>query len=407
MPDGFVDLCYIDPPFFSNKHYEVIFNDGEEIRSFKDRWKGGIEHYVDWMAERVFEIHRILKKTGSFYLHCDWHASHYLRTEIDKIFGPKQFKSNIVWCYKTREFSKRYWNRKHDDILFYTKTNEYTFNWEEEGVLEPYSKATIKKYKYKDEKGWYRLCGRGIKGSPIKSAKDVDRTWEKTHPELVVRNYLKKGYAPSDYFLMDIINQASRERMGYPTQKPEKLLDKLIKASSNKGDIVFDPFCGCGTTLVVADKLQRKWLGIDVSPTACRLMKRRLSKVTTQSIEVIGVRYDTEELKRFKPFEFQNWVIGSLGGTPSQKKVRDMGIDGYTFMERNPIQVKQGEKVGRVEIDKFETALRRVKKQKGIIIGFSFTKDAYEEVARAKRTNHLDITLMTVEEVRKKLQSSK
>jgi len=209
-----------------------------------------------------------------------------------------------------------------------------------------------------------------------------------------------------DVWEIPALQSSTREKLGYPTQKPEALLGRIIKVSSNENDLVFDPFCGCGTTLVVAEMLERRWLGIDVSPTACRLMKRRLSKVTSEPIEIVGLRYDLEELKTFKPFEFQNWVIGSLGGTISEKKVKDMGIDGYTFMERNPIQVKQSESVGRVVVDNFETALRRVKKDKGIIVGFSFTKDAHEEVARVKRANHLDIKLMTVQEVRKQLGTS-
>lgn len=228
IEDESVDLVYIDPPFFSNKQYEVVWGDEAEIRSFEDRWEGGIENYIEWMKPRVEELYRVLKPTGSFYLHCDWHATAHLRLMMDEMFGEKNFRNEIVWSYKTREFSKRYWNRKHDDILFYVKNTKlpYPFNWDVEGVIEPYSPQTIKKYKYKDEKGYYRLVGRGIKGSPIRSAKDVSPKWEKTHPELVARNYLGKGYAPSDYWFINIINQASKERLGYPTQKPEALLER-------------------------------------------------------------------------------------------------------------------------------------------------------------------------------------
>lgn len=385
MPDEFIDLCYIDPPFFSNKKYEVIFNDGEEIRSFEDRWKGGIEHYIDWMKDRVFEIHRILKKTGSFYLHCDWHASHYLKVMLDDVFGYKNFRNEIVWCYRRYTAVSNRFQRLHDTILFYTKSKDAIFNQE---LISYKNKSGKRDSHYKqDENGrWYR--------------------WQKRKGKEPYQIYLSKGVKLGDWWDIPLINASAKERLGYPTQKPQALLARIIKASSNKEDIVFDPFCGCGTTLIVAEMLDRKWLGIDVSPTACRVMKRRLSKVTKRPIEIMGVRYDLEELKTFKPFEFQNWIIGALDGTSSERKVRDMGIDGYTFMERNPIQVKQSESVGRIVVDNFETALRRVKKDKGIIIGFSFTKDAYEEIARVKRANHLDIRLMTVEEVRKQLQSS-
>jgi adenine specific DNA methylase Mod len=134
-----VDLIYADPPFFSNRHYEIIWGDGYEIRAFEDRWKGGINNYVAWMEERLVECYRVLRNTGSMYRHCDWHANAHLRLSMDKIFGENNFKNNIVWCYKAREFSKKYWNRKHDDILFYTKGNKYTFNWDAEGLLEPFS----------------------------------------------------------------------------------------------------------------------------------------------------------------------------------------------------------------------------------------------------------------------------
>lgn len=372
MPDEFVDLCYIDPPFFSNKKYEVIFNDGEEIRSFEDKWKGGIEHYVEWMKDRVFEIHRILKKTGSFYLHCDWHANAHLRIMLDGIFGKNNFQNEIVWAYRTQGATKRRFSRKHDTIFFYTKsTKHWIFNFMTE--------RSYMQHKYGFAKEDFKIDEEG-----------------RQYRDALIR----------DVWEIPALQSSTREKLGYPTQKPEALLGRIIKVSSNENDLVFDPFCGCGTTLVVAEMLERRWLGVDVSPTACRLMKRRLSKVTREPIEIVGVRYDLEELKIFKPFEFQNWVIGSLGGTVSEKKVKDMGIDGYTFMERNPIQVKQSERVGRVEVDKFETALRRVKKDKGIIIGFSFTKDAHEEVARVKRANHLDIKLMTVQEVRKQLGTS-
>lgn len=279
LPSESVDLIYNDPPFFSGRNYNVIWGDSNEVRSFHDIWEGGIDSYLIWLNARLWEMRRVLKKTGSIYIHCDWHASHYIKTEMDKIFGYENFRSNIVWCYKTREFSKRYWNKKHDDILFYSKTEDYVFNWNEEGVLEPYSEVTVKKYKNKDDKGLYRLVGRGIKGSPIKSAKDVDPEWEKTHPELVVRDYLRDGYAPSDYFIMDIINQASKERIGYPTQKPEFLLEKIIKASSNEGDVVADFFGGGGTTFAVAMKNKRRFIGCDSSRVAISVTLDRLVKI--------------------------------------------------------------------------------------------------------------------------------
>ena len=130
MPEDFVDLCYIDPPFFSNRKYEVIWNDGEEIRSFEDRWKGGIEHYIEWMRERVFEIYRVLKPGGSFFLHCDWHAGHHLRVMCDELFLPNSFQNEIIWYYRGGGISKSRFARRHDSIFFYTKGKKATyFKW--------------------------------------------------------------------------------------------------------------------------------------------------------------------------------------------------------------------------------------------------------------------------------------
>jgi len=203
IPDGSIDLIYIDPPFNSNRNYEVFWGDVQEKRAFDDRF-GDAEAYIQYMRPRVLELHRVLKKTGSFYYHCDWHASHYVKIMLDQVFSFNNFRNEIIWCYKTRHFSKKYFGRKHDTIFFYTKTENYTFNWE--AVTRALSEVTIKKFKHKDEIGYYRLVGRGIKGSPVQSAKDIDPEWEKTHPELVTRSYLKEGVPIEDYWNIEIIN---------------------------------------------------------------------------------------------------------------------------------------------------------------------------------------------------------
>ncbi len=369
FPDKCIDLIYLDPPFFSNKNYEVIFNDGEEIRSFEDRWRGGINHYIEWMKERVFELHRVLKDTGSFYLHCDWHASHYLKVMCDDIFGYKNFLNEIIWSYQRWSGGTDNFQRMHDVILFYAKKSKsHIFNVQ----LEPYSeksKHTAKRFSVA-EKGKVITQEYTEDKSRLKAMRDV---WE-----------------------ISYINSQAKERLGYPTQKPETLLERIIKASSNKDDLILDPFCGCGTTIAVAQQLQRKWIGIDVSPAACKLMKLRVEKNSARDVEIIGLPLNVEELKALPPFEFQNWCVGALGGTVNSKKVGDMGIDGFTFMNRYPIQVKQSENIGRNTIDNFETALRRVNQDMGYIIAFSFGKGSYEEVARAKQQG-LHIELLTVD----------
>lgn len=255
------------------------------------------------------------------------------------------------------------WARKHDTLLFYSKGKTWTFN------------ADAVRVPYKWTAGQTRADG---SGRDLKAGKLADDVWE--HHSLM---------------------PWSGERLGYPTQKPEALLERVIQASSNPGDVVLDPFCGCGTSVAVAERLGRRWIGIDVSPTAVRLMDRRLRKATNGLCqpEVVGLPTTISDLRGLKPFEFQNWVIQQFFGTASPRKSGDMGIDGYTFMVQDPIQVKQSEGVGRNVVDNFETAMRRAGKDKGYIVAFSFGRGAREEVARARWNDGLDIVLVTVEDL--------
>jgi len=370
MPSESVDLIYIDPPFFSNRNYEIIWGDESEIRSFEDRWEGGINVYIDWMKQRVIELHRILKPTGSIYLHCDWHASHYLKVMCDEIFGYKNFQNEIVWAYKTQGATKKRWSRKHDILLFYSKSDNWTFNYMTE---RSYMQHT---YGFQDDELKVDEEGRQYRDA---ICRDV---WE-----------------------ISALQSATKEKTGYPTQKPEALLERVVKVSSNKGDIVLDAFCGCGTALAAAEKLERVWIGIDISPSAIALIKKRLATIKGFHVnyDIIGMPQKVSDLKDFKPFDFQYWVINEMHGNPSSKKVGDMGIDGLSFLHHHPIQVKQSESVGRNVVDNFETALRRYYKNEqkdliGYIVAFSFTKGAYEEVARAKK-EHFKIHLITVQDV--------
>lgn len=178
-------------------------------------------------------------------------------------------------------------------------------------------------------------------------------------------------------------------------------MERVIAASSNPGDVVLDPFAGCGTTLVAAERLKRQWIGIDISPTAVGLMKRRMEKVGADQVKLVGMPVTEAQLRELKPFEFQNWVIQRFNGTHSPKKSGDMGIDGYSFLEHLPIQVKQSSGIGRNVVDNFETAVERSGKHKGYIVGFSFTKNAHEEAARAKTQKGMEIELVEVTELLK------
>jgi len=369
IPSDCIDLIYLDPPFFSNRKYEVIWSDEAEVRSFDDRWQGGIQVYTAWMRERAIELHRILKPTGSLYLHCDWHANAHLRVMLDSVFGAKNFQNEVVWYYRGGGVSATRWGRRHDTILFYTKGKDWTFNVDP--VRTEYSESVMKSKPSRYDKSYRKnKVYSGYRPNPL--GKHPDDVWP------------IQPLMPSD----------KTERLGYPTQKPEALLERIILASSNKGDIILDPFCGCGTAIAVAHKLDRAWLGIDISPTALGIMQRRMEKIGA-SVDLEGLPVTEDDLRKLRPFEFQNWAINRINGTHSPRKSGDMGIDGYSFMEQLPVQVKQSG-AGRVTVDTFETAIERSGNNKGYIIAFSFTKDAREEVARVKAEKGMEIELVEV-----------
>ncbi|HEV7721304.1 MAG TPA: DNA methyltransferase [Iamia sp.] len=385
FPDESVDLVYLDPPFFSNRTYEVIWGDEAEVRSFEDRFAGGITHYVEWMRERIVELHRVLKSTGSIYVHCDWHANSYLRVMMDEVFGYRQFRNELGWHYSGwNKKMARHYERRRDSILFYGKSDGQFFAaptvpWDsEEQYLKVrkqkvYEEADGRRYVMSDAGGGQRV--RRYLDEAMAYGRPIDDTWE-----------------------IDKLNNSAKERRGYPTQKPEPLLERIIQASSREGDVVLDPFCGCGTTVAVADRLGRRWVGIDISPTAMEIMKRRLWNQTRQFPRIVDMPDNEARVRELAPFEFQNWVINALNGTHNPRKTGDMGIDGYWFLTRDPIQVKKVDRVGREAIDTFETAVRRAGHDTGYFVAFSFTRGAHEEVARAKRDG-LHIKLINVKEI--------
>jgi DNA modification methylase len=280
-----VDLIYLDPPFVSNKNYEVIWGDAGEMRSFEDRWAGGIEHYIAWLKERVELMYQLLKKTGSFFLHCDWHADAYIRVEIlDKIFGAKNFLSAIDWCYEDiGGKATNYFKRKKDTIFFYQKTKHKNrvFNQQQ----KPLSESTIKRYgSYFDENG--QITYQKLKDvSPGAFAKlkgipaDLSEVW-------LDKN---KGQPLGDWWTdITAIRKGFSEAIGYPTQKPEALLERIIKCASNEGDMILDPFMGGGTTMAVAEKLNRHWIGIDQSPVAVKVTAQRLQKQNARFTTILA-----------------------------------------------------------------------------------------------------------------------
>ena len=371
-----IDLIYIDPPFFSGKTYEVIFGDTGEKRAFEDRWKGGEYHYINWLSARVAKMRETLKPTGSFYIHLDWHIVHYMKVELDRIFGSENFLNEIIWHYRRWSGVAKHFLRMHDNILFYAKNvGKQKFNT----LYTPYTpKSLARKQHYHTR----------IKGNDV-----------------YVTSISPKGVKENDVWEIPIINPQAKERLGYPTQKPEKLLERIILASSNPGDTVADFFCGCGTALALAQMLGRRWLGCDVSPTALKLVKQRLEKCGATNVEMVNVPKTLGEIRSMKPFEFQNYIIDLIQGTHTPKLVGDYGIDGYTLFHHNPVQVKQQEHVGRPDMQKFESAIRRERKSKGYFFALGFTKQAYDEVARAKMEDGLEIELVKVQDLTSAEQS--
>ncbi len=457
LPAACVDLIYIDPPFNSNRNYEVFWGETKEKRAFEDR-HASTAAYVDFMRPRCVELARVLKPTGSFYYHCDWHASHYVKVLLDQIFGENNFQNEVVWkrsdAHSDSKQGAKHFGRVHDSIFFYTgNADEYTFN----AIYKPLPESTVENwYRYVEEGTGRRynkadITGPGgaAKGNPHYEWKGVTRYWRysKEKMEELDRQgrivYSKSGMPYQKRYLdeskgvplqswwddIDMLRGFDKggERLGYPTQKPLALLERVVQASSNENDIVLDAFCGCGTALVAAQKLKRQWIGIDVSPTACRVLAKRLRDVCgipeDEELWRIGRGFVTRnlpwteaKLREIPPFEFENWAVIAIGGIANKSKIGDMGIDGRIFpvgaepaafkegelslQERwYPIQVKQKDKVGRPDIDAFETALRRSKREKGFFISFDYSEDALREIDRFFKADHAVIVPLTVKDI--------
>lgn len=453
LPPACVDLIYIDPPFNSNRNYEVFWGETKEKRAFDDRHES-TRAYIDYMRPRCEQLRRVLKKTGSFYYHCDWHAAHYVKVMLDQIFGENLFQNDLIWKRTTAHTdSSTRFGHVTDTIFFYTGGGKHTWNPPYRAHNEAYVKSH---YARQDKDGRrYRLdniirsASMGARpnlayeyhgftpqwGWRVKREKleELDRTgrvrWSKSGTPYLVRYLDEQEGQLIDNIWDDIppVNSQAAERLGYPTQKPLALLERIIKASSNENDIVLDAFCGCGTALVAAQNLGRQWIGIDISPTACRVMAKRLRDVCNlpqneklwrkdnrQAFALRDLPWTIAKLKAIPPFEFENWAVIALGGTPNVVQVGDMGIDGRIFPVGTkpdtkggamfaddwfPIQVKQLDKVGRPDIDGFEAVMMREDRQRGFFVGFGFSSDAERECEAFYKREKRIIKLITVQEI--------
>ncbi|HRU94710.1 MAG TPA: DNA methyltransferase [Anaerolineae bacterium] len=403
IADESVELIYLDPPFKSNQDYNVLFAEQNGSRStaqiqvFEDTWHwdqgaeaayeavvelGGkvsdtmqalreilnendMMAYLAMMAPRLIELHRVLKPTGSIYLHCDPTASHYLKILMDAIFGGENFINEIVWkrssAHSDTRQGSRHFGRVSDTLLFYGKGEPRTWNQ----LYTPYDAEYIERdYRRMDPNGRrYRISdlsgpGGAAKGNPHFEFLGVTRYWRysKERMEELYRQgrivQTRPGAVPQYKRYLDempgvplqniwtdvsVVNNRSNEKLGYPTQKPEALLERIIQASSNEGDTILDPFCGCGTAIVVAQRLNRPWIGIDITCLATTLIKTRLRDAfgDTAVFKVIGEPVTLPEAQALAdqdPYQFQWWALGLVGARPvEQKKGADRGIDGRLF----------------------------------------------------------------------------
>jgi DNA modification methylase len=456
LPDACVDLEYIDPPFNSNRNYEIFWPETSEKRRFDDRHES-TKAYIDYMRPRCEQLARVLKKTGSFYYHCDWHASHYVKVMLDEIFGENNFQNEIVWKRTSAHSDSKRYGANHDTIFFYTKdANNWTWNKQYTTYNESYIEQN---YRYQDEKGRFRVSDmtankaggdvsyewttpdgkvvRPYKGrywayskEKMKQMENTGEIYYRTTGMPMLKHYLDEmPGVPLQTFWDDIksIISGSEERLGYPTQKPLALLERIIKASSNENDIVLDAFCGCGTAVLAAQNCKRQWIGIDISPTSCAVMAKRLRDNTTlrededlwkvgRGFVVQNLPFTVELLRKMPPFEFENWAVKQLNGRANKVQIGDKGIDGRIYpvgvtpresgagelaLEESwyPIQVKQKDKAGRPDMDAFETAMRRAARTKGFFVSFDYSEDAEREVTRFWKEEQRTIILLTVKEL--------
>ncbi|MBN1286548.1 MAG: restriction endonuclease [Anaerolineae bacterium] len=506
IPNEAVDLIYLDPPFNSNRSYNVLFQDESgldseaQITAFEDTWHWGITAekayrdivlegpegvskaigamleligrnqmmaYLVMMTARLIELHRVLKPTGSLWLHCDPTASHYLKMVLDSIFGTENFKNEIIWQRTNARSTAGRWPRIHDTLLYYTKTDDFTFHSlkiRADKAKLPHTLITGpdgKKYQT------YELTAPGItqggeSGQPWRGfdPAKMGRHWANLHAKMdewdaqgiihwpkeggFPRRRARKPFDPESRKVtagdiwtdIDRINQAAKERLGYPTQKPLALLERIIEASSSPGDWVLDPFCGCGTAIVAAQQLGRRWIGIDITHLSVALQKYRLEDMfglaPKRDYAVVGEPNDpagAQQLAQENRFQFEWWALslvqarptGGTAGSRKGKKGADSNIDGViTFIDdadalpkRVLVQVKSG-RVGRGDIEQLRGTVERENAAMGVFITLQLPTELMKTEALSAGYYHSPgwmrdyprIQILTIEELLAGAQAS-
>ena len=392
LPSESIDLIYIDPPFFSGRQYNVIFGDQNELRSFSDIWEGGMPGYLIWLNARLYEMKRLLKKTGSIYVHCDHHASHYIKVEMDKIFGCTSFLNNIAWCYKSAGKSKNRFPVKHDDILLYAKDSNGCYFDPDSIRIErvfPNNKIIIEN------------------GKKYVVFKKFNREYKYDYDA---------GAMVEDWWV-DITNigpHNKTERIGYPTQKPEELLERILKASSREGATVADFFSGGGTTPAVAQRLGRRWIACDQSRVAVAITVDRLTRqveeqtgalfaVPDLTVEHWGV-YETRRLADMPPEQFRAFVLRCFGAVEEEKPAGIHGMKGAIPVWVGGPNPREG--VTAQDVQTFANAIRRTLRYQqdnlrdGIMLAWAFRPDAAEAAERLRRLEQTDLNFIRLDQIR-------
>jgi site-specific DNA-methyltransferase (adenine-specific) len=475
--DESVDLIYLDPPFNSNAGYNILFkgpagsDSTAQIEAFDDTWhwndsaesafgdvmRGGNANvsqmlramrsflgdndmmaYLAMMAVRLIELHRVLKPTGSLYLHCDPTASHYLKILLDAVFGKEFYQNEINWKRTSTHSDSKTWSRVADIILYYTKGKTFTWNTPREAHSAEYL-ATKYRHDDGDGRGVYRLDNmtspsprpnmmyewKGHESPPkgwrysLETMTKLDsegRIWypknKSGEPDLTKRPQLKRYLSEMEGGVMGTVwtdiaplNSQAAERLGYPTQKPVALLERILAASSNEGDVILDPFCGCGTTVHAAQKMNRQWIGIDITHLAIGLIEKRLREAfAAVQFKTYGVPQDIEGARDMAArgrddknyyFEFEKWALSLIAAQPGNlsKKGADKGIDGNIYFGpksegRAIVSVKAGDNVGVAMIRDLRGVIEREGASIGIFLTLTLpTRDMLTEAAGAGQFN--------------------
>lgn len=506
IPDESVDLIYLDPPFNSKRDYNAVFTGkggqkaAAQVQAFEDAWRwdesaalaydevviqgthtgaatclkafrdmlgtNDMLAYLSMMAVRLVELRRVLKSTGSIYLHCDPTMSHYLKAMMDAIFGSSFFQNEVIWKRTSGHNSAKRWGPIHDTILFYSRSSTFTWN----RVTQDYDPEYLQMYyRHEDDFGRYRLSD--LTGAGVRTG-ESGSSWRGVNPTEVGRHWAvpsrvidmlglgslkttkekldaldKEGFiywpsrgstpqlkryldmsegVPIQDVIDDIrpISTHAAERLGYPTQKPEALLRRIIEASSNEGDTVLDPFCGCGTSITASQILSRKWIGIDITHLAVNLIRTRLVDAFGDKVKrdfvVVGeptTLEDAESLAENDKYQFQFWALGLIGARPEasdEKKGADKGIDGKRFFSDEVkgktktiiISVKGGKTIPSTAVRDLRGTIEREGAEIGVLISIAEpTKNMREDAAAAgfyespMGTKHKRIQLLTIEQL--------